>query len=147
MNVRIVPFEPWHLLTIEVQPEQRINDQTLKDEANARELCAAGPAFSVLANDGSPIAILGIVGRGPGRAVGWAVMAPAAFARFRLIHRGVKRFLELHDLRRLEIVVDKRHAASVRWALRLGFVHEGTMRSYAPDGSDMELYARVRDGL
>lgn len=138
----IVPFEPWHLLQIDVQPAQRINDETLRDENNAKELAAAGPCFTALLA-GAPVAIGGIVGRGPGRAVGWAVISPRALTQFRSIHRAVKAFIDLHNFRRLEIMVDPRHAGAVRWAQHLGFEREGTCRSYAPDGRDLDMYARI----
>lgn len=46
-------------------------------------------------------------------------------------------------LYRLETTVRTGFAAGRRWALMLGFEREGTMRRYAPDGGDHDLYARV----
>ena len=53
----------------------------------------------------------------------------------------------MQNYRRLETMVDPTHAAAVRWITRLGFEREGTCRSYAPDGRDLDIYARVRRGL
>lgn len=142
--MRIVPYEPWHLLSIEVQPAQRMRDSALHDPDNARALGEAGPAFTALDDGDTPMAIAGVVDRGPGRAVAWAVLCPTVLRRFGAVHRAVKNFIELQNYRRLETMIDPRHAAAVRWAVRLGFEREGTCRSYAPDGSDMDLYARVR---
>ena len=139
--MRIAPYEPWHLLQIEVQPEQR-NDQTLRKADSAQSLGEAGPVFTLLDGD-IPLAIAGVANCEPGRGLAWAVLAPSVDGYALALHRGVTRFLAMQTYRRLEAVVDCEHTTAIRWIERLGFEREGRMRKYAPTGRDCYLYSRI----
>jgi len=141
--LKIVPLESWHLLDIEVQEAQRNCDTVLRNETNAKELVRAGPAFTALEGE-TPVACAGIAGCGGGRFLAWSVISQRGLARFGGIHRGVRRFLDIADYRRIEAVVDIEHKKAIRWIEVLGFEREGVMRKYTENGRDCYLYARLK---
>jgi hypothetical protein len=65
-----------------------------------------------------------------------------------LFHKTVttkfREMLETTTARRIQGTVDPAYPERVRWITRLGFVKEGTMRAFGPDGQDMDLYAMIR---
>ena len=142
-EVKIVPLEPRHLLEIRVQDAQRNCDVALRNETNAQELARAGPAFTALESE-IPIACAGLAHCGSGRYLAWSVISPRGLERFGGIHRGVRRFLEIADYRRIEAVVDVEHEKAIRWIEVLGFEREGVMRKYTENGRDVYLYARLK---
>ena len=61
------------------------------------------------------------------------------------VHRDVKWILEDHSaIKRVELTVRSGFEPGLRWARMLGFEHEGKMKSWAPDGHDYDLFARIR---
>jgi hypothetical protein len=52
--------------------------------------------------------------------------------------------LLIADFKRIEAFVDANFAEGHRWIQMLGFVREGYMRSFSPNGNDAVLYARIR---
>lgn len=142
-GLRIVDYEPWHLRSLRPQAAQLVGQPALMDERNAIGLGQAGPCWSCRDGD-LTLGVAGIVDRTPGRGICWALFSDELLGRFGAVHRAAVRFIAGGRYRRLEMTVDPNHTAAVRWALRLGFVKEGRMRSYAPDGRDIDLYAWVR---
>lgn len=135
-----MPFEPWHLDWLTVQTEQAWVAATPE---YGQALAMAGPAFSAFAG-ADVIACAGVVPLWEGRAQVWSLLS-SDLARYSFgVHRAVKRFLDGYHVRRLECTVDPRAERAVRWARRLGFVYEGTMAAYTPQGHDMDMYVRIR---
>ena len=135
-----MPFEPWHL--------EWLTDTTAqawlgKDLTYGAMLQKAGPCYTAFAGD-QVIACAGVLPIWEGRAQAWSLLSTALPQYVMGVHRGVKRFLDTYPIRRLECTVDPRSATAIRWAERLGFVREGTMPGYTPQGDTMDLYARVR---
>jgi RimJ/RimL family protein N-acetyltransferase len=84
----------------------------------------------------------------PGVAELWFVMDDSLRNYPKLLHSSGKeviRWLDnacsYHRIQATCLADDKR---DVRWLLRLGFVCEGVMRKYGPDGRDYFRFARVR---
>lgn len=102
----------------------------------------AGPAFTLLAGE----TIIGAGGLAPkwkGSAVAWALIGVTAGRYWIMVHRFVRHVLDAADYQRIECVVEHGFSNGHRWAVALGFEHEGLMRMYR-DGRDFDLYARVR---
>ena len=91
------------------------------------------------------IACAGVFLYWPERAQAWSVLSADVGQYIMSVHRAVAKFLAAYQCRRVEIHVDPRNPLAVRWATRLGFQYEGTMRAFTPGGHAMDLYARVRD--
>ena len=100
-----------------------------------------------LLRDGLPIAIVGGFLFTPGALHLWALISdevrrvPIAF------HKACLELLlfieETHHPRRIQMDVRVSYLEGQKWAESLGFLREGIMRKYAPDGEDAFLYARV----
>jgi hypothetical protein len=98
-------------------------------------------------NGDQPIAILGGFKMSPKIIQIWALLSdeiqkcPIAF------HKICLKVLEFYEMkekpRRMQIDVRVDYPTGQRWAESLGFVQEGCMQAYAPDGSSSYLYARV----
>jgi len=55
----------------------------------------------------------------------------------------LKELIEEHGLWRVQATVSAKFEKGISLLRTLGFEYEGTMRKYAPDGSDMMIYAKV----
>ena len=139
----IVPFEPHHLTQLLLQPAQAMMQPTMADPAYGESLCAAGPAYSLVVN-GEVLACMGLVKQWDERAIAWGLIGASAGPFMLRIHRAVLATMRLHRFRRIETAVLCGFPAAQRWVQRLGFVREGRMLAYTPDGSDCDLYAIVR---
>lgn len=114
------------------------------DFAHAKSL-EAEVSFTALGEDGVPIACAGIIEVGPGRAMVWSYLGALIGREFLLIHRAVKRFIDLAQYRRIEATTDVEFAEGHRWLRMLGFECEAPkMKSYTIDGRDAALYAKVK---
>ena len=109
----------------------------------AQALERAGDAFTAWAGP-SVIACAGYIHFWPGRAQVWAMISSDIRIYGSIIHKHVKRYIESHPVNRLECIIDPNFDASVRWALRLGFQYEGTMKRYGFHGQDMDMYVLER---
>ena len=141
MSFRIVPFEPEHLGSLGLQHEQA-HAQYLIDQVRAARV-GMGIAFTAMTD--RPVACGGVVPIWEGRDLAWSMLSECGPPTFLRIHKAVARFFERRKTRRTEMWVYSTFAAGHRWALLLGFHQECRMRGFAPDGSDMDLYARIRD--
>ena len=138
---QVRPFHPADLAVIKLQPAQMyLSEWVTKDQAEA---LAEYPSYTAF--DGpSAVAAAGIVPMWQGRAMAWAFIASIGPQRFIRVHRAVKHFLDGCFIQRIEMTVDSDFPAGHRWARLLGFELEAErMQSYAPDGHDCALYARV----
>jgi len=93
--------------------------------------------------------VMGVVGCTPiweGVANMWTLLGegiyrePKAFSL--LTGKLIEEMFNKYRLRRADAHVKIGHDKGVEWIERFGFVREGTMRRYLPDGSDAYLYAR-----
>lgn len=138
----IVPFEPWHMTAICLQPSQRWMGPIIT-EKHAEAMKHSGPAYSLV--DGAEvIACSGIMHMWENRAQVWALISERSGRCFVRIYRAMDKFLKMQDVRRIEATVDAGFIEGHRMLRMLGFVYEGKMRAYLPTGADSYLYARVK---
>lgn len=102
-----------------------------------------GRSFAALV-DGKPIAAAGVIELWTGRFHAWALMGKEAGPHMLAITRATRAYLDTVPLRRVEMAVDCRNHAAIRWADMLGFTRESVeMKGFAPDGRSCYLFSRV----
>ena len=95
--------------------------------------------------DGKILGIVGAMKLWEDRAEVFALLDQNCRDKFIVIHRVVKRLLDLSPFKRLEAAVDVHFEEGHRWIEMLGFKLESEkMHAYFPNGKDASLYARVR---
>jgi RimJ/RimL family protein N-acetyltransferase len=144
MGSRVIPFEPEHLLALDLQDAQR--GAVSPDLMGQAELCkASGPCWTVV--DGERVtACAGFLIWWPGRATGWALIGKDVAGRGLLaLTRVVRLALEESGLNRVDSHVEDGFEQGHRWAAILGATYEGRMRKYCPNGKDAHLYAWTRE--
>lgn len=139
----IVPYEPEHLTRLNLQRAQAIMQPMLVDPIYAQSLKDAGCAYSLVIGD-EVHACMGLVKQWDERAIAWGLIGEDSGKHFPKIHRAVLATMEMHPFRRVETSVTCNFPNGRRWAGLLGFVLEGTMKAFTPDGRDCDLYAKVR---
>lgn len=114
-------------------------------EDNIRALENARFAFTALTQEGEVLGCAGVVEFWEGRGEAWAAFNPNCKNYFILLHKMVKRFLEIAPFTRIEAVVDLDFPEGHRWIKTLGFELEAPlMRGYTVTGKDSALYAKVK---
>lgn len=141
--MNVVPYQPEHLQDLILQPAQAMLQPMMRDREYADQLAQTSEGYTWLV-DGKVIACLGVIPIWENRAAAWGLIGENARRHLTFVHRGVRRFLDLTQYRRVETPVSTNFVEGHRWARMLGFVNEGTMRAYMPDGSDCDLYARIK---
>ncbi|MGE4334966.1 MAG: GNAT family N-acetyltransferase [Pigmentiphaga sp.] len=141
--MRIIALRPEHILAVQLQPAQDFAAGFVTAEQAQGIVAAPGIGWAAEV-DGQVIACAGIVQMHDERGTAWAMLSADALRHFKTLHRVIGAVLDRAPWQRIEMTVDVRHDAGCRWAERLGFVQEGRMRAYTPDGRDCFLYARVK---
>jgi hypothetical protein len=139
--INVIPFTPEHFEQFELRPE------SCGEKPREGEKYDFGEhALTILSHD-KPIGVVGgyFVTRGVFNA--WAMLSeeirecPTAFSR--AIFRLVRNWGDRHGLHRMQFSVRHDFHAALKWAEFLGFVREGLMRRYGPDGSDHFMFSRT----
>jgi hypothetical protein len=139
--IRIVPFEPAHLLVVEMGAHEREWIGGFDIAA-----CAArwppGPAWSAVAGD----AVLGCAGLtvAGDTATAWAMLSDALRARPMALHRAVSRRLDrlAPRYRRIRACLAGEFALGERWLRGLGFRPVRSLPGRGPNGTDLMEYER-----
>lgn len=142
--MEIIPFAPEHVTTLNLQAMQAWLGDQLTVEYGAG-LQAGGPAYTAVA-DGVVVCCAGVLTMWPQRGLAWALVGADAGRHFVRIVRAMRRMLDGYACRRIETAVVVGFDEGQRLVEMLGFVHEGRMAAYLPNGADCELYARVKHG-
>jgi hypothetical protein len=97
-------------------------------------------------DEGGEMGIVGCTPIWPGVANMWTLLGedikrePKAFSL--LVGVLIEEMFAKHNLRRADAHVRVGYSNGVSWIEKFGFVREGVMRRYLPDGADAYLYAR-----
>ena len=146
MSFHIEPYRPVHLeaaLAGSLQPAQRRIVSHVP--VGLARVLGRLPGSALTALDGDHVLMCGgAMPMSERYAVLWAVLAEDAGRHMVRIDRGVRRFLDIGNWRRLEASVEQNFAAGCRWLELLGFTEEGPLAAYGDDGADHWRYARVR---
>lgn len=139
----VVPYKPEHLQSLLLQPSQAFMRPFLDKPEYQQSLAIPGKTFTAM--DGERVlACAGIVPFWEGRAEAWALMGPDLRRDFIHIHYAAKRFFNVCGFRRIEAAVDAEFGCAKAWMKALGFIYEGPLLKYTPDGRDCLRYARIQ---
>lgn len=137
--MKIVDFEPGHLLQIKPQASQKYVSLT----AEYAEYLATGNCFTGIQN-GQVVAIGGIIPVCDGRAYLHLIVSENIPHQWIKLYRAARRLIEVvqDDYIRLETLSTFEEAD--RWLEMLGFEFEGVLRCIMPNGADAKSYSIVR---
>lgn len=134
--VECVPYEPQHF--------EKIN---LRSCHNKEQISGIGTEAVTFMSMDQPVAILGGYFLNPATFQVWGILSdevqrcPVAF------HKAVKSMVDsrmgMNGVCRMQMSVRADYEMGQKWARALGFLPEGRMVKYGPDGSDYYLFARV----
>ena len=142
--MEIVPYAPWHLREIALQPHQQHLGVALREHGWAEQVDAAGPCWSALV-DGRPIACAGFQDCWEGRAIAWAILGETASRHMLALTRAVREGLMRHPAMRIEAQALLGFAPALRWARLLGFAPETVLRRFH-QGRDYQAFVLIKDG-
>jgi hypothetical protein len=135
-------YSPADLMLLSLQPRQRQLSPVSEDYAT--KLADAGPAHTVLAEDGTVLACMGLINQWEGCARAYAFFCgDVGYTRMREIISQVSSYLEDIPVRRVEAAVQMDFRSGHKLVRRLGFNFEGIMEKYWNDQAAV-LYARIR---
>lgn len=137
----IVKFKRAHLMSMVLQDKQA---DSVFTPSILDALENSGEAYTALEGE-EVLACAGVIVVSPGRAIAWSYLSQDVGRRMVGVIRGIKRFLDLSNIRRIEMDVDCDFPQAHRMARMLGFEMEAERRRcFSPDGRDFALYARIR---
>ncbi len=141
--MKIYPFRAGHLESLLLQPAQAHVRQFFTPEL----IRSYERAYSFsLVNHDQTLACAGLIELWAGRACAWALLSEHIGALGMLIvTKACMREFALARYRRIEAYVDPEFAAARKWMRTLGFKCEtpNGMRGFSPEGTTLDLYARV----
>lgn len=141
--MRLVKFKAEHLQKIRLQDAQKDFAIQFENPAYGMALEQTTHSYTGI-HDGEIIFCAGAQEVWENRALVWALLSESAPKHLRQIHKYTSAFLAQAKWKRMETTVENSFKQGHRWAKLLGFEPEGLMRSYAADGTDYMLYARVK---
>lgn len=140
--ITVVPFETAHLDQIDLHGRETALGFFQKVDG----LEDLGPSGTFIC-EGKVVMCAGVISLWPGVAEGWALTSRDARRSGVTLTRQARRLIEMaaraKGYRRVQMAVRADYAQGRRWAEALGFVSEGIMRAYGPDGADHVRYARI----
>lgn len=141
--IEIIPFQPAHVLSIDVQSAQEHERAQFK--ADNLQLLAERMSFTVLV-DGQIKACFGWVELFPTRALLWAVLAKDSGRWMVPFTRIAKRLVDTLPHRRIEAEVEAGFEEGGRWMEIIGLQRETQvpLRAYNAHGKDVHIYSKVR---
>lgn len=144
MTVEFRKCYPEHIQCILVQDVQT-HEQAGLLTPDAMSVLQSNVALSAWAG-GRCLGAAGLINLWPGRALAWALLSKHVGPYMLPITRHVRFVTDTYPARRIEMVVSHEFKQGHRWACALGFSLETQrgMRKYMPDGSDGDLYAKVK---
>lgn len=100
---------------------------------------------AIVDDNGDVLACGGVIQYWPGRGESWAIFNPRTKANALKVVRLMRDHLDTLPFRRIEATVICGFARGRRFAELLGFeLEKECVRKYLPDGSDCDLFARVK---
>ena len=141
----IVPYNRTHLYELQPQ-EHQAHVMSIVTPEQAKTLETKW-AFTGKDNDGKVLICAGVIEVWANRGLAWTYIDKDAGKHFKAIHNASKRFFDYCPLNRIEATVHVNFEQGHRWMRLLGFTLEAkVMRMFLPNGEDMALYAKVKNG-
>lgn len=141
--IRVEPFQPSHMLDIEVQAVQRADEYRRSLFELGASQSALGMAFTAREAVSGRILICGGMAEvHADYASLWAVLADGKRNDMQIITRRVREFVRGLPHRRVDATISSSFAAAIRWARLVGLVHETTLAEAMPDGANAMIFRR-----
>lgn len=140
----LIPFEPEHIIPLAKEPmNANIADWYESGYAKAaKELTQAVTGLV----DGEIIGCCGVLEMWTGRGHIWTVVSERVRKNPVQIFKGMRRYFDSLNFRRLEMDIPIDLEVAHRRAIFMGFELETPLaRKFLPDGKDASIYVRVRD--
>ena len=136
--MKLVPYEPWMYELCAF--EYLMDAETIKIFSIAYSL--RGTSYGI-EHDGCIVGCAGIYELWPGVAEAWTLFSQEAKNHPYFIHKMTKRIVhnaaKEKPYHRIHAVVRKNDPIAIRWAERLGFEYESTMKRYGADMGDFDM--------
>jgi hypothetical protein len=134
-------YSPSDLMVLSLQPRQRQLSPVSEEYAQA--LVRAGPAHTVVAQDGTVLACIGLIHQWEDCAKAYAFFSgEIGYTRMKEIVAFIGRYLADNPIRRIEAAVQWNFRSGHKLVAMLGFRFEGRMQKYW-NNEDAALWARV----
>lgn len=147
MMFELATFLPEHVKEIDPHPAYQGAKESMAHSSEAF-FKSSGCYSSSIMIDGKVEGCLGLVMEWDKTAYAWSYLSKKACLHPYSLSKLVSKLLNMYEiglcLDRISATTRCDSLVSRRWLQSLGFVQEGIMRKYGPDGSDYALYARVR---
>lgn len=144
----LVPFKAAHLDLLAWREFDATYTRTLPNFTDQVEAYCEGSLAVTVVQDWRIMACGGILPMGDGLGYCWlfgsAHLNVARLWFFREVHKWLDAMIETLNLHRLQTVCHVNDAQGIKWVEALGFVAEGTLRSYDAMQGDYIMYARVK---
>lgn len=145
----VIPFKAFHVRLMDLRPNER-NMYTADSPffySAAQFAEGYGLGFTMISDDG----IIGAAGAAKlfGTTYEAFTYTTPLFDKYWVqVHRGVRRFFdvffECRSVERVQAFIDAQNPRAIKWAEKLKFEREGTLRNYGKKGQDFYVYARVK---
>ena len=147
-NYFFMPFAEPHADIVQIsQPDMLVSQQYFNVKEAIVCQSRVGPAITAFI-DAKPEVIFGLIPLWDGVSQAWMIASDTARFKPLALTRMAKYFFDIAEiserLHRTQITVKTSDKRAEKWALHLGFVNEGVMHKYGPDGSDHYIMARYR---
>lgn len=137
--MKIVPFEPSHLVGIDLQEWQSEITGELSP-GYATSLASAGPAFTGI--DGDVVVFCGGCAKmWEGRHIVWSMLSKCSARHLISITRAAKRLIEMQS-GRIEAIIRSDFDQGHRWARMCGLSFHHHEERFLPNGRDADIYVR-----
>lgn len=124
------------------------NDPELRERVD--ELVASPDTYcnTLINEDDKPVAIIGLTLLWPGCADIWGVISDEVRKTPISFHKNIMHALNFYaeelKLKRLQVFVQAEFNEGCKWMKSLGFVTEGRLASFGPEGKDYYIMGRVK---
>lgn len=155
-QVKIIEFEPYHLLSLELQEEQKHFFDLFKTAKDIADYGQILKQSAVDTDDNTKCAWTGVVGDkviGCGGIIqvqenigeAWTLLSDDFKNYFRKSIPIIKKQAAIAKVVRVYALIDEGFEKAERFIKWTGFQYEGTLRKAGTHGQDQKMYARIRE--
>jgi len=155
-QVKIIEFEPHHLLLLGLQKEQRYFFDLFKTTKEIVDYGKVLKQSAVDTDDNKKCVWTGIVGNeviGCGGIIqvqensgeAWALFGSDFKNHFRRVIPVIRRQVAVAKVMRVSALIDRDFERAERFIEWVGLQYEGTLRRSGTHGQDQKIYARIRE--